>query len=41
MLSRKHAAFLIPGNLRHFPYVHGVTRILNARAFLELFEAAS
>ena len=30
------ADFLITGNLRHFPESHGPTRILNARAFLDL-----
>jgi putative PIN family toxin of toxin-antitoxin system len=34
-----NAAYLITGNLRHFPATHGVTRILNARTFLDIFEA--
>ncbi len=33
------ARYLITGDLRHFPAVHGVTRIMNARTFLEIFEA--
>ncbi len=31
-----NAAFLITGNLRHFPATHGLTRILNAKSFLDL-----
>lgn len=29
------ADFLITGNLRHYPTISGVTRIVNARAFFE------
>ncbi len=35
-----HADFLITGNLKHFPPIHGATRILNARSFLDLISAA-
>jgi putative PIN family toxin of toxin-antitoxin system len=36
-----HASFLITGNLRHFPETHGSTRILNAKAFLDLLQPPS
>jgi putative PIN family toxin of toxin-antitoxin system len=35
------ADFLITGNLRHFPASYGRTRILNAKAFLDLVDAAA
>jgi putative PIN family toxin of toxin-antitoxin system len=33
-----NADFLITGNLRHFPATHGNTRILNAKAFLDVMQ---
>jgi putative PIN family toxin of toxin-antitoxin system len=35
-LDAAHAAYLITGNLRHYPEVWGHARIVNARTFLSL-----
>lgn len=35
------ADFLITGNKRHFPDRHGRTRIVNAREFLDVFNASA